>query len=148
MNKSQSLQDQRSFRCDVFVKWFCREICSLSLKRSLIFTSLALSWETLSGWEDLLLLACDSLSSSLAVVALIYNEDQVLSYVNVTLACDDVYGKWLTNCFVWIQLTFYLKYIISLDWKFTRPITSVVSEALTFLRKPFELKFCKFSQYG
>ena len=77
-------------------------------------------------WKVAHKLFCDSLSSSLAVVALIYNEDQVLSYVDVTLACDDVYGKWLTNCFVRLQLTFYLKYIISLDWKFTRPITSVV----------------------
>ena len=68
---------------------------NLSLKRSLIFRSFALSLETLSGCG-----VCDSLFSSLAVVALNYNEDQVLSYINVTLACDDVYGKWLTNWFV------------------------------------------------
>ena len=65
---------------------YVEEISSLSLKRSSIFTSLALSWETLSEWGH-------SLTSSLAVVALIYREDQVLSYVSVTLVCDDVYEK-------------------------------------------------------
>ena len=59
--------------------------------------------------------ACYSLSSSLAIVTNSVIEDQVFSSVNVTLVRDDVYKNWLTNCFVRVLLSFYLKYIFSVD---------------------------------
>ena len=42
-------------------------------------------------------------------------EDQVFSSVDVTLVRDDVYKNRLTNCFVRVLLSFYLKYIFSVD---------------------------------
>ena len=42
-------------------------------------------------------------------------EDQFFSSVDVTLVRDDVYKNWLTNCFVRVLLSFYLKYIFSVD---------------------------------